>query len=178
MANQNDNKTTDEIFQTKPDTNGTDLQEQLIANEENYIANILFKCLKLCPSSFGILMRIIIFDRNLIGFWLLDKQPSKAEIIKWVNRGTRSLWTQVGSTLEHVVLWWSNAPLACRPAACAKYLRDWLLLIQAEGLDYIPFAKINNLLNQMILRCTRTNSVHAKRIGRNLNRLCNQHYLG
>lgn len=133
MANQNDNQTNDEIFQTKNDPNGTDLQEQLIANEENYIANILFKCLKLCPSSFGIYN--ITYDKNTYYFYCfcLDKQPSKAEIIKWVNRGTRSLWTQVGSTLEHVVLWWSNAPLACRPAACAKYLRDWLLLIQAEG---------------------------------------------
>lgn len=32
---------------------GTDLLEQLISNEENYIANILLKCLKLCPTAFG-----------------------------------------------------------------------------------------------------------------------------
>lgn len=62
----------------------------------------------------------------------------KNEIIKWVNRGTRGLWTQVGSTLDHVVLWWSTAPLACKPVACAKYLRDWLLMIQSEGI-----AKLN-----------------------------------
>lgn len=61
-----------------------------------------------------------------------EKQPSKAEVIKWVNRGTSKLWAQVGSTLEHIVLWWSDAPLACRPVACAKYLRDWLLIIQPE----------------------------------------------
>ena len=59
------------------------------------------------------------------------------EIIKWVNRGTRGLWTQVGSTLEHVVLWWSNAPLACRPSACARHLRDWLLMIQTDGFFFL-----------------------------------------
>lgn len=32
---------------------GCDLLEQLICNEENYIANVLLKCLKLCPNSFG-----------------------------------------------------------------------------------------------------------------------------
>lgn len=32
---------------------GNDLLEQLISNEENYIANVLLKCLKLCPNSFG-----------------------------------------------------------------------------------------------------------------------------
>lgn len=43
----------------------------------------------------------------------------------------------MGSTLEHVVLWWSSAPLACRPAACAKHLRDWLLVIQPEGIHFV-----------------------------------------
>lgn len=75
------------------------------------MANILLKCLKLCPSAF-------------------DAKPDKAEIVRWVNRGTRALWTQVGSTLEHVVLWWSHAPLACRPVPCARHLRDWLLQLQ------------------------------------------------
>lgn len=103
------------VYQTSNDVSGIELLEELISNEENYVANILLKCLKLCPSAFG-------------------KQSSKADIIKLVTRGTRVLWTQVGSTLEHVVLWWSNAPLACRPSACAKYLRDWLLIIQSDGI--------------------------------------------
>ncbi|XP_062711971.1 uncharacterized protein LOC134289697 [Aedes albopictus] len=92
---------------------GIDLLENLIADEEIFIANILMKVIKLCPSAF-------------------DKELNKAELIKWVNRGTRGLWTQVGGTLEHVVLWWSNSPLACRPPACAKYLRDWLSLITPD----------------------------------------------
>lgn len=56
----------------------------------------------------------------------------KSEMLKWVEKGSRGLWTQVGGTLEHVVLWWSNSPLCCRPSSCAKHLRDWLLLIQQE----------------------------------------------
>lgn len=63
----------------------------------------------------------------------LVKQPSKEEIIKLVNKGTRGLWTQTGSTLEHVVLWWCHTPLGTRPVTCAKYLRDWLLNTQPDG---------------------------------------------
>lgn len=35
------------------DVNGMIMLEQLISNEENYTANVLLKCLKLCPSAFG-----------------------------------------------------------------------------------------------------------------------------
>lgn len=89
----------------------TELLDQLVANEENYVANILLRCLKLCPSAF-------------------DGPPTKADIVRWVNRGTRALWTQVGITLEHVVIWWSHAPLACRPVSSTRHLRDWLLQLQ------------------------------------------------
>ncbi|XP_059621135.1 uncharacterized protein LOC132264825 [Phlebotomus argentipes] len=92
---------------------GNLLLERLIGDEENFQASILLKCLKLCPSAF-------------------DKQSSKEDMVKWINRGTRNLWTQVGSTLEHVVLWWSSAPLACQPPSHTKYLRDWLLMIQPD----------------------------------------------
>ena len=50
MANRHNE--TGLLFETNYE-NGNDLQEQLISNEENYIANILLKCLKMCPSSFG-----------------------------------------------------------------------------------------------------------------------------
>lgn len=96
----------------EPDSN--DLLEDLITDEEIFIANILMKVVKLCPTAFD------------------HQKMNKEEIVKWMNRGTRGLWTQVGGTLEHVVLWWSNNSLACRPTVCAKYLRDWLLLIQPD----------------------------------------------
>lgn len=76
--------------------------------------------------------------------------------MKWINRGARSLWTQVGTfhqsnvltnksfisrikifpsggTLDHVLLWWSNAPVATQPTSHAKYLRDWVLVLQPDG---------------------------------------------
>lgn len=114
------------VYQTSNDISGIELLEDLISNEENYVANMLLKCMKLCPSAFG-------------------KQSTKADIIKLMSRGTRALWTSVGSTLEHVVLWWSNAPLACRPSACAKYLRDWLLIIQPDGIFSILCLYLINL---------------------------------
>ncbi|XP_035900175.1 uncharacterized protein LOC118506736 [Anopheles stephensi] len=92
---------------------GMDLLENLIADEEIFVANVIMKVIKYCPSAF-------------------ERELTKTELIKWVNRGTRGLWTQVGGSLEHVVLWWSSSPLACRPAACAKYLRDWLSLLQPD----------------------------------------------
>lgn len=63
----------------------------------------------------------------------LDHRITKAEVVKWVNKATRGLWTQTGATLEHVLLWWCNTPLACQPVTAAKHLRDWLLNIQYDG---------------------------------------------
>lgn len=52
MANElNTHGHIESLFQNNDDND--ELLEQLIANEENYIANILLKCLKFCPSSFG-----------------------------------------------------------------------------------------------------------------------------
>ncbi|XP_052867955.1 uncharacterized protein LOC128273922 [Anopheles cruzii] len=92
---------------------GMDLLENLIADEEIFVANVIMKVIKFCPSAF-------------------DRELKKSELVKWVNRGSRGLWTQIGGTLEHVVLWWSSSPLACRPPACAKYLREWLSLLQLD----------------------------------------------
>lgn len=52
------------------DDDKEELLEQLIANEENYIANILLKCLKFCPSSFGIRDAIISCSFYSIAFFL------------------------------------------------------------------------------------------------------------
>jgi hypothetical protein len=40
----------------------------------------------------------------------------------------------VGGTLEHYLLWWASFPLACRPVSCAKYLREYLMLIQPDDM--------------------------------------------
>lgn len=91
-----------------------ELLQDLLRVEDIFIAHIIVKCLKLCPSAFEV-------------------DITKAEIMNLIKKASRFLWrTHVGGTLEHYVLWWSQLPLACRPVGCAKYLREWLLLIQAE----------------------------------------------
>lgn len=69
-----------------------------------------------------------------------------------VNKGTRGLWTQTGSTLEHVILWWCQTPLGTRPVACAKYLRDWLLNIQPDGKREGRITGIGVCLIQRVIR--------------------------
>lgn len=53
-SEQNDNDVVRaELTSPNTEANGMVMLEQLISNEENYTANILLKCLKLCPSAFG-----------------------------------------------------------------------------------------------------------------------------
>jgi len=84
---------------------------ELIRAEEIFIAHITAKCLKLTPTA---------FDGSI-------EEITKAEIMKLISKASRFLWTHVTSTLEHYVLWWNHAPLACRPIGCTVYLRTWLL---------------------------------------------------
>jgi hypothetical protein len=82
---------------------------ELIRAEEIFIAHIIVKCLKFCPSAF-------------------DGEINKNEIIKLIEKASRFLWTHISGTLENYVLWWNQSlPLASRPIGCAKYLREWLL---------------------------------------------------
>jgi hypothetical protein len=97
----------------KNDSEESELLDELIRSEDIFFAQIIAKCLKLCPSAF-------------------ENEITKTEIMSLINKASRFLWTNVGGTLEHYVLWWSQFPLACRPVGCTKYLRDWLLLIQPE----------------------------------------------
>lgn len=60
MATNNERGNDKKLPQSSTKITGTDLLEHLISNEENFIANILLKCLKLCPSSFGNLF----FNKN------------------------------------------------------------------------------------------------------------------
>lgn len=96
------------------DSDEAEILHDLIRVEEIFIATMIAKCLKLCPSAF-------------------ENEITKDEIMNLINRASKFLWTNVGATLEHSLLWWSqNLPLACRPVTCTKYLRDYLLLIQAD----------------------------------------------
>lgn len=93
------------------DSEDGEILEDLIRVEEIFIATMCAKCLKLCPSAF-------------------ENEITKEEIMNLINRASRFLWTNVGGTLEHYLLWWAQFPLACRPVSCAKYLREYLMLIQ------------------------------------------------
>lgn len=101
---QQNNKTSEE----------NEILSELIRSEEIFIAQIIVKCLKLCPSAF-------------------NEMVSKFDIMRLIEKASRFLWTHVSTMLEHFVLWWNSAPLACRPVGCTKYLREWLLLQCADA---------------------------------------------
>lgn len=82
---------------------------ELIRAEEIFIAHIIVKCLKFCPSAF-------------------EGEITKSEIMKLIEKASRFLWTHISQHIENFVLWWNQTlPLACRSVGCVKYLREWLL---------------------------------------------------
>lgn len=66
------------VLLAEPDEN--ELLENLIVDEEIYIANVLMKCVKFCPSIFE------------------GPTMNKEEMSKWVQKGSRQIWTHVGGT--------------------------------------------------------------------------------
>lgn len=111
MTSEANGKNIDDNFvrNISEDNDESELLIELIRAEEIFIAHIIAKCLKFCPSAF-------------------EGEITKSEIMKLIEKASRFLWTHVSSTLEHFVLWWNAAPLACRPVGCTKYLREWLLM--------------------------------------------------
>jgi hypothetical protein len=110
LTTEGNGKNVDDNFaRAISDDNDEELLIELIRAEEIFIAHIIAKCLKFCPSAF-------------------EGEITKSEIMKLIERASRFLWTHVSGTLEHFVLWWNAAPLACRPVGCTKYLREWLLM--------------------------------------------------
>lgn len=103
-----------------------------------------------------------VLELNKIRINLIEKSPTKTDILKWMGKGTRGLWTQTGGTLEHVVLWWCNTPLACQPVAAARHLRDWLISFQFDGM--YSYYKTNRYrccdqMNIFRIRCSRNGSI-------------------
>lgn len=111
LTNEGNGKNLDDNFirNISEDNDESELLIELIRAEEIFIAHIIAKCLKFCPSAF-------------------EGEITKSEIMKLIQKASRFLWTHVSGTLEHFVLWWNTAPLACRPVGCTKYLREWLLM--------------------------------------------------
>lgn len=72
-----------------------------------------------------------------------EKHPTNEDLLNWVNKGTRSLWTFVAATMEHIILWWNNAPLACKSVSAVGHLRSWLLSMPFVGkLKQISFKNL------------------------------------
>ncbi|CRK90603.1 CLUMA_CG004305, isoform A, partial [Clunio marinus] len=113
-----------------------ELLGELIRAEEIFIAHIIAKCLKFCPSAF-------------------DGEITKSEVMMLIEKASRFLWTHVSSTLEHFVLWWNAAPLACRPIGCTKYLREWLLMQSNEAPEPIlsTLKSLGEILTIHVIGC-------------------------
>lgn len=109
---------------------------ELIRAEEIFIAHIIAKSLKFCPSAF-------------------EGEITKSEIMKLIEKASRFLWTHVSGTLEHFVLWWNTAPLACRPVGCTKYLREWLLMQSDEAPEPIlsTLKSLGEILTIHVIGC-------------------------
>lgn len=138
MTSQGNEKNIDDNFirTISDEDNESQLLIELIRAEEIFIAHILAKCLKFCPSAF-------------------EGEITKSEIIKLIEKASRFLWTHVSGTLEHFVLWWNAAPLACRPVGCTKYLREWLLMQSDEAPEPIlsTLKSLGEILTIHVIGC-------------------------
>lgn len=126
----------DKLANISEDKNESELLIELIRESEIFIAQIIAKCLKFCPSAF-------------------DDEITKQEIMKLIQKASRFLWTHVSGTLEHFVLWWNAAPLACRPVGCTKYLREWLLMQSDEAPEPISgcLKSLGEILTVHVVGC-------------------------
>jgi hypothetical protein len=138
MTSQGNEKNIDDNFirTISDDDNDSQLLIELIRAEEIFIATIIAKCLKFCPSAF-------------------EGEITKGEIMKLIEKASRFLWTHVSGTLEHFVLWWNAAPLACRSVGCTKYLREWLLLQSDDAPEPIlsTLKSLGEILTMHVIGC-------------------------
>lgn len=138
MTSEGNGKKADDNFirNISEDNDESELLIELIRAEEIFIAHIIAKCLKFCPSAF-------------------EGEITKSEIMKLIEKASRFLWTHVSGTLEHFVLWWNAAPLACRPVGCTKYLREWLLMQSDEAPEPIlsTLKSLGEILTMHVIGC-------------------------
>ncbi|CAH1636898.1 unnamed protein product [Spodoptera littoralis] len=104
--------TLEHIFNTEDNINS------ILQSEEMYIEILLDTVANLSP--------------NLLGQNGVKKlkngriQASKKAAHKVTEYYQNILWGDVGSCLEHIVLWWSHYPLAMRSPNTSQNLREWL----------------------------------------------------
>ncbi|KAH9642223.1 hypothetical protein HF086_005553 [Spodoptera exigua] len=104
-----------EIYQH---TSFSDNINSILQSEEMYIEILLDTVANMSP--------------NLLGHNGVKKlkngriQASKKAAHKVTEYYQNILWGDVGSCLEHIVLWWSHYPLAMRSPNTSQNLREWL----------------------------------------------------
>jgi Coiled-coil protein 142 len=138
MTSEGNGRNIDDNFirNISEDNDESQLLIELIRAEEIFIAHIIAKCLKFCPSAF-------------------EGEINKSEVMRLIEKASRFLWTHVSGTLEHFVLWWNAAPLACRPVGCTKYLREWLLMQSDEAPEPIlsTLKSLGEILTIHVIGC-------------------------
>lgn len=85
-SEQNDNNEETQ-HSINDDVNGMQVLEQLISNEENYTANVLLKCLKLCPSAFGGMKYFIISNISSSNYMIFCSQKKNFQLNPKLSSG-------------------------------------------------------------------------------------------
>ncbi|XP_047997538.1 uncharacterized protein LOC125235137 [Leguminivora glycinivorella] len=90
----------------------------ILQSEEIYIEILLDTVANMAPTLLG--------NNGIKKFKSGRVQASKKAAKKVTEYYQNILWGDVGSCLEHIVLWWSSFPLATRSPNTSQNLREWL----------------------------------------------------
>ncbi|XP_030022372.2 LOW QUALITY PROTEIN: uncharacterized protein LOC115441649 [Manduca sexta] len=90
----------------------------ILQSEEMYIEILLDTVANMCPMLLG--------NSGVKKLKTGRLQASKKAAHKVTEYYQNILWGDVGSCLEHIVLWWSSCPLAIRSPNTCQNLREWL----------------------------------------------------
>ncbi|XP_060528327.1 uncharacterized protein LOC132703217 [Cylas formicarius] len=93
--------------------------DEIIMHEDSNVTDLLNATLGVCPAMLG---PDGIKKSKSTG----ESKVSKTAARKVADYYQRILWSEVGSHLEHVILWWAPSPLAARPPRSSQHLREWI----------------------------------------------------
>nr|XP_026493812.1 uncharacterized protein LOC113399026 [Vanessa tameamea] len=102
----------DNVFNNDENVNG------ILQSEEMYIEILLDTVANISP--------ILLGPKGVKKLKSGRIQASKKSAQKVTEYYQNLLWGDVGSCLEHIVLWWSSFPLATRSPKTSQNLREWL----------------------------------------------------
>ncbi|XP_050344507.1 uncharacterized protein LOC126769664 [Nymphalis io] len=102
----------DNVFNNDENVNG------ILQSEEMYIEILLDTVANISP--------VLLGPKGVKKLKSGRIQASKKSAQKVTEYYQNLLWGDVGSCLEHIVLWWSSFPLATRSPKTSQNLREWL----------------------------------------------------